>query len=400
MAIAKRDAAEAGRSRMQRAALGEGQERLRYRLPRNLTEVEEIEGVEWLAIVHLDGNGLGGVFAKFSEVSGASNADDYLQELRRFSEAVDRATKQAFRHAVRVVGEVWSQNFLSDKVRPVLPLVPLVLGGDDLTLALEGRLAIRFAREFLLAFEQASADDQVISNVARRRQDFPAPYLAACAGIAIVKPHFPFYDAYGLCEQLLRRAKTVKHHAGQAACSAIDFHVLRDSNNADLQRITAPLESVFERGEITVKRLLYHRPCIVTRPERYAQAQRGEAEREWIESHRIERLDACIEALSTPTDDGRRTVLSSSFLHRLRDALFDGGAEQRIIEAEQGRKQLHWLRPFCADDQISTLFHTVAAAADPAGGEIRYTQLLDAIENEPFWSMNTNPTTANLEGEL
>ncbi|MDQ3135469.1 MAG: hypothetical protein M3Q76_11835, partial [Acidobacteriota bacterium] len=37
---------------------------------------------------------------------------------------------------------------------PELPVVPLVLGGDDLTVICDGRYAIQFTRDFLLQFER------------------------------------------------------------------------------------------------------------------------------------------------------------------------------------------------------------------------------------------------------
>src|SRR5207248_5808634 len=81
------------------------------------------------------------------------------------------------------------------------------------------------------------------------------PFLTACAGVAIVKPHFPFALAYDLAEELLRSAKSVKHRLSPAAqggpkrmpASALDFHVLYDAGRTRLDTLRVP---VHHDGEI------------------------------------------------------------------------------------------------------------------------------------------------------
>ena len=72
----------------------------------------------------------------------------------------------------------------------ILPIRPLLHGGDDVTFVCEGRLGIYLAEAFLKYF---TSD--------------PAIMDAACAGVAIVKTKFPFYKAYTLADQLCAEAK-------------------------------------------------------------------------------------------------------------------------------------------------------------------------------------------------
>ena len=49
-----------------------------------------------------------------------------------------------------------------------------------------------------------------IGNAQIAKEAFGVKRLGICAGIAIIKPHYPFHQAYGLAENLLKSAKLVK----------------------------------------------------------------------------------------------------------------------------------------------------------------------------------------------
>lgn len=59
---------------------------------------------------------------------------------------------------------------LTDLVKPAerLPLVPLIVGGDDLTVLLDGALALAFVERYLAAFATRSADQPLIQQVLGR----------------------------------------------------------------------------------------------------------------------------------------------------------------------------------------------------------------------------------------
>ena len=79
----------------------------------------------WLGIVHADGNGLGKIFLNFEKYLGSDTSDrNYINTYRKFSLALDECTETAFRQALDV--------FPADKKDGAVPVVPLILGGDDL----------------------------------------------------------------------------------------------------------------------------------------------------------------------------------------------------------------------------------------------------------------------------
>ena len=85
------------------------------------------------------------------------------------------------------------------------PVRPLIFGGDDLTLVCDGRLGLALAAVYLKAFHTHTTSefsrldfpdrDKKISDELKK----PA---YACAGVAIVKTHYPFARAYKLSSAL------------------------------------------------------------------------------------------------------------------------------------------------------------------------------------------------------
>lgn len=134
---------------------------------------------DWIAIIHADGNALGEVVAKVGSDS---------KTLSSFSQSLDEATKCAAQRAYRNI----ECNDLTEK--NVLPIRPIVIGGDDLTVICRASLAIEFVKDYMRFFEEKCKE--------KIRQS-----LTACAGIAFTKSSYPFYYGYKLAEALCEMAK-------------------------------------------------------------------------------------------------------------------------------------------------------------------------------------------------
>lgn len=256
----------------------------KLKFPNSTNELEKkFDNLDWLAIVHADGNGLGQIFLNFEnfinqELTGIEDKNrDYINQLRKFSLALDLCTENAFKKSIKVFEETKTV-IKRNQVQKILPIVPLVLGGDDLTVICDGKKAIEFTKEFLLAFEAETAREDlpdtlndIIPSLAKDEKGLNSSNLSACAGIAIIKPHFPFSVGYHLAESLIKSAKTVKNNVKQrvkgedkktASCSALDFHIVYDSSGIDLDLIRNRLE--IEKTEDS-NTLLYKRPLVVTK---------------------------------------------------------------------------------------------------------------------------------------
>lgn len=344
-ACAKYEAARAGWNRIC-TLVGQA-----HQLPRSTTEIEDL-GCDWLAIIHADGNGLGRVFLDFAARCGASGNRDYLTKLRNFSYALDACTQKAFRQALDVL-RLRPDDHQQDKHRqgPFKPVVPLVLGGDDLTVVCDGRQALQFSKKFLDHFEEATRQHPAIRSIL-------PDGVTACAGVAIVKPHFPFFAGYQLAEHLLQSAKKIAKDSSRYV-SALDFHILYDASGPDLDRIRRAL--TVDNGQT----LLVGRPYVTTPGQ-------GPPHRRWSD------LADRIAAVRARDEDGRRR-LPNSMLHELREGLFLGR------EAADARLRLVLNR--YRQDGLDRLLG--AASGDGSlfwrEGEDFRTALLDAVDTADFW---------------
>ena len=164
-------------------------EKLKDRWP---DDFEQISGTEreYLAVIHADGNGLGGVIMKLL----GEKAIDY----KELSRKIEKATRESLKKALKpVIGEAIGKALegTDDKV----PFRLLVCAGDDVTAVVRADLAIQITKDFLESFEKETS---------RALGDFGRPEgLTACAGIAFTKRSYPFSDAYELAESLCKRAK-------------------------------------------------------------------------------------------------------------------------------------------------------------------------------------------------
>jgi hypothetical protein len=97
-----------------------------------------------------------------------------------------------------------------DNGKYILPIRPIVLGGDDITFVCDGKLGIYFSKLFIEAFEKKQISDK--------------KKLTACAGVAIIKSKYPFYRGYELAEELCGSAKK-KRRENKDLYSYLDFHI-------------------------------------------------------------------------------------------------------------------------------------------------------------------------------
>lgn len=200
----------------------EGLELGDYIIPYDVDDLGRTEGrSSYMAVIHADGNGMGD---RFKEYGSKSQSDrDYISRMRDLSEKVNQAGINALRKvAARVIqlaeGELQEQFTVTERDgKKYLPFRPIVYGGDDVTFVCDGRLGLTLAALYLKAFE---AEKENIPD---------GKDLTACAGIAIVKTHYPFARAYQLSEALCSNAKKFmrdeKERLRISDFSAIDWHI-------------------------------------------------------------------------------------------------------------------------------------------------------------------------------
>jgi hypothetical protein len=103
-------------------------------LPTSIDALEtRFAGLEWLAVIHADGNGLGQLLLDFdrwiAQMQPGAQGRDYLKAYRRFSLALDVCTAKAFGTALTNLQQRRQQR--PQGAESEVPVLPLVLGGDD-----------------------------------------------------------------------------------------------------------------------------------------------------------------------------------------------------------------------------------------------------------------------------
>lgn len=195
-----------------------------------------------VGVVHIDGNGVGAIMrdlgsahSKAQETGICISADEVHTEpndaLQAFIMVVNKHLDKAVKDAIALS---WYdvQELTQDTV---VPIVPVLVGGDDVTVYTDGRYAIPFAEAYIRHYEELTEKDELLKQLAVvARAETPGP-LTASAGVAIVGRNFPFHIAYDLAEELVSRGKKLGKKPGTVPCSTIDFHVLRDATVLDPQ---------------------------------------------------------------------------------------------------------------------------------------------------------------------
>lgn len=344
---------------------------IHWKIPDNLNKLEEyFPDTDWIAIIHADGNGLGKIFLGLHHFIDGQTAADYIRELRCFSLELEAVTEAAF---LQALGTLHGQGKLAEKYwHWRLPILPLVLGGDDLTVLCDGRAALPFTQAFLCAFAEKTWQSPIISRIASHPEALDNPWLSICAGVAITKPHFPFHAGYELAEELLRSAKKVKKE--DLGCSALDFHILRDSAVSDLDGIRARM--MVDNGDT----------CLTAKPY----VVDGGSSTEWVKAHDITPLHRRLEILRQRDETGRPR-LPRSQLHELR-AGASLGATEANARMELIRHRYPGIDGLLESKEPPSLFRDT-------GNDKKETRFLDALEVAEFWPGEDASPSITSEGE-
>ncbi len=182
-------------------------------LVRDVNKIEQLlaEDDRWIGIIHADGNEVGKRIQNLVGSEGARTAEAFWLSYREFNQALHQATVDTVRSAAAKV-------IVDDKS----PILPIIVGGDDVTVVAPGEISLSLAEELVKQFEVHCKKADLTDG------------LTMSAGIAITKPHYPFHSGYELAEQLTTSAKTLSE-------PGIDLHVLYDAAPSALSDIRSNL---------------------------------------------------------------------------------------------------------------------------------------------------------------
>lgn len=190
----------------------------------------------YIALIHADGNSLGQTLIRIREQF--TNGAEYAVVLRLFSDQLEKATETAAKMATQKLIE----RIPSDSI--LLPMRPLVLGGDDLTVIVRADLAMKYTEDFCNEFKQST--QRYFEELHNESNGIIPKNLTACAGIAYIKNNQPFMDAFTLVESLCAESKRIsKNIDAQNVPPSVTFQIVSNSFIEDY--------NTFKKKELTIR---------------------------------------------------------------------------------------------------------------------------------------------------
>jgi hypothetical protein len=220
-----------------------------------------------IAIVHADGNDMSQRIREIgAQYATAGQNRAFVFALRQFSIGVKDAATQALNAILgrltnpkRIIDDEGGKIIrhrhpqkLSIQIKLTkskdgsyfIPFRPIVFGGDDVTFVCDGRLGLSLATAYLREFEQQTA---------RAHLGKDGGGLTACAGVAIVKSHYPFARAYELAAALTGSAKSYRADEKEKITgSCLDWHFALSGLGGSIAEIRQREYSV-SAGSLTLR---------------------------------------------------------------------------------------------------------------------------------------------------
>ena len=193
------------------------------------------DGESYICVIHIDGNNMG---LKFGSCEG-------LQERKALSIKVADKVNAAFSELLKSIVKEYpsyekyldTEN-LKDKEhdKKILPIRPIIIGGDDVTFVCPGRLGITYAKRYIKAANDGNllSDEQYKKMCDKNEGVSMSQQMSCCGGIAIVPAKYPFFRAYELAEQLCSSAKKKSR---QTDNSLIDFAILHGDMYSSIENL-------------------------------------------------------------------------------------------------------------------------------------------------------------------
>ena len=205
----------------------------------SLTDVGDFSSWDgYIGVVYADGNGMGTII----------KALDSPKTYRQFSRIVDESIREACFTALDQVCESEiadvRKSLKERKPFKSLPADILLLGGDDLLVALPADRGLAFAQKATETFQYLTQEKIKALEDEKTREFFHKQlnnqgFTISC-GVAVAKSNYPFYLLLDLAEQLLKNAKrkdNLYSHSEADGVSRIDFHVVSGANSYALAQV-------------------------------------------------------------------------------------------------------------------------------------------------------------------
>lgn len=275
---AKQNVTENANQKLLNVFLGDDR---KYSFPLDLDHLGRSTGdTSLIAVVHIDGNGIGERLIKMSEIQG-----NYFSQLKEFSDKLSTIGTHALKNTIedlkRSIVKDENEHLIrsgvenlppiklkenkKEKGKYFLPFRPIIFGGDDITFVCDGRIGISMAIQCMKHIKQLSQDKENYLPDGKG-------LITASAGVAIVKSHYPFARAYQLADELCKSAKAYRKELKDETGNFIDWYIASSGITGSLSEMRKKkYDLCIENGKR--KKSLTQRPISigveqVTEPER------------------------------------------------------------------------------------------------------------------------------------
>jgi len=178
------------------------------------TDLEDLCGNDYLAVIHADGNSVGSRFLDWRKTYNPNDNQDSVHDF-----LLEEAHGEQFFHSMRVavrraVIDGLTQTFYGFKGK-FRPYQLLMLGGDDLLLVCQAK----YAFDFLVHYADALTRIKLVDGKT----------LSIGAGVVIASPNLPFHHLHHLAEELAGSAKRLYRSDPDKNLSVVDWVVSSNS---------------------------------------------------------------------------------------------------------------------------------------------------------------------------
>lgn len=318
----------------------------KYEFPRALDELGQKRNEarsNYIAIIHIDGNNMGQKFRLLCK---------NLEDRRILAMSIKKKTESSFASLLQwILDQCEKDAYKNDldldwkkeedsEAKKILPIRPLILGGDDVTFICPAKVALTFTKRFM---ENLLANSPEIQSEVARRVD-------SCAGVAILPTSYPFFRGYELAEQLCGSAK--KSMRGlqkdlsteqEASATPEDLRGTSWLDFAILHGEQAPtLEQIREREYSGARGMMHFGPY---------QVGNAQATQSKDRLHNIENLIDCVHQFQKGTEDTvkKPATLPISKVKEMRNVLQQSEDEAKRFLVQMNR--LEQRLPHIADWQ-------------------------------------------------
>lgn len=229
-----------------------------YILPDKFEDLgHDRDNESYIAVVNIDGNEIGKMFLQQSKLEDCKDLSTKLN--KAFEDAMESTINELIEDVNSKYWKIYSDRLKLKDDKLYLPIIPLFIGGDDLCFVCDGRLGIVLAQSVL---------EKIRQNFGRE--------ISCCAGVAVAKLKYPFYQVYRLANSLCRSAKN-QRKKDDSKDDYLDFHLISGAVSTSLEDVRKDFYELHDEKK------LYERPYTIDKLEKTIKASK-EMYKKWPNS--------------------------------------------------------------------------------------------------------------------